>query len=117
MSNIDILTSNDHMQKCIVSCLSCFQACEECIIACYQEPDMNARIKCVTILRDCADMCVLAAKLMSRNSPHSKQICTICADMCKMCAKDCEAFKDEHCKRCAEVCSACAEECRQMTQM
>lgn len=113
---MEILKDNNHMQNCIVSCVTCMQACEECLTACYKEPDLNARVKCVSMLRDCADICVLAAQYMSRNSAHSKMICKMCADMCEKCAADCETFKDSHCKKCAEVCRACAEECRKMAQ-
>ncbi len=113
---MDILKDNNHMHKCIEACVNCMQACEECLTACYKEPDLDARVKCVSMLRDCADICVLAAQFMSRNSEHSKAICKMCADLCEMCAVDCETFKDDHCKNCAKVCRACAEECRKMAQ-
>ncbi|MCO1602109.1 four-helix bundle copper-binding protein [Desulfosporosinus nitroreducens] len=55
------------MQACIDACNSCFQACEECYTACLNEPDVQARIHCIQVLRDCADICAMASQYMSRN--------------------------------------------------
>lgn len=102
-------------QSCIDACTKCLQACEECLTACLKEPDVQARIHCIQMLRDCADICALASQWMSRSSMHAKQICQLCATLCEACAADCAKFQDAHCQACADECRKCAEACRKMS--
>jgi hypothetical protein len=88
-----------------------------CLVSCLHEPDVQARIKCIATLRDCADICSLAAQYMSRNSAYAKQLCALCAQICEDCANECAMFKDAHCQQCAEICRQCAQECRAMAQV
>jgi len=106
---------NPTMQACINACNICVQACDECYSACLGEPDVQARIHCVQVLRDCADSCAMAVQYMSRNSEFSQQICGICATICDTCAAECAKFQDAHCQKCADICRSCADECRKMT--
>ena len=113
------MTTNTHTsvrqyQGCIDACMKCMQACEECLSACLKESDVQARIHCISMLRDCSDICALAAQLMSRGSMHASLLCTVCATICEACAADCSQFPDNHCKQCADLCRACANECRTM---
>ena len=105
---------NATMQACIDACNVCAQACEECYSACLSEPDVQARIHCVHVLRDCADICSIATQFMSRDSEFSQQICTLCATICDTCAAECAKFQDTHCQKCADMCHNCADECRKM---
>lgn len=106
--------TTQHTQSCIDACHACMQACEHCLSACLNEPDVQARIHCIQLLRDCADICSFATQLMSRNSSYYKQICNVCATICDACATECAKFKDEHCQQCADICRKCADECRKM---
>lgn len=90
------------------------QACEGCLKDCLNEADVSARIRCIELLSDCAEICFVAARFMSRNSGFSKQICDLCAQICDACASECEKFQDQHCKSCAKICRQCAQECRNM---
>ncbi len=112
-----INTSVEAYQKCIDACANCMQACEQCLSSCLQEPDVSARIHCIGLLRDCADICDLAARYMSRPSSHAKQLCQLCADICTACGDECDRFQDQHCQNCADSCHACATECRNMGRM
>ncbi|MEW5783773.1 MAG: four-helix bundle copper-binding protein [Bacillota bacterium] len=107
-------TSQSTWQRCIDACVKCMQACEQCITSCLQEPDVQARMHCIQVLRDCADICSLSAQWMSRGSTHAHQLCMICADICDACAAECAKFKDRHCQDCAQFCRDCATECRNM---
>jgi hypothetical protein len=102
-------------QTCIDACMKCMQACEECLTSCLKEPDVQARITCIGMLRDCVDICTMASQWMSRGSMYAKQICQLCATICDACAAECAKFQDQHCKACAEVCKQCANECRNMS--
>lgn len=104
-------------QKCIDVCNRCAQACYECFTACLNEPDIQARKKCVALLVECAGMCQMSAAHMSLNGEFAKEHCAVCALICEKCAQECSMFKDAHCTECAQVCKDCAAECRAMSNM
>lgn len=107
----------DSMQACIDACNSCAQACFECFEACINEPDLNARRKCIKTLVDCAKMCQTSSCMMASNSQFAKMHCSMCAEICKVCAIECDMFQDEHCKLCAKTCRICANECIKMSNI
>ncbi|MDD3394439.1 MAG: four-helix bundle copper-binding protein [Anaerotignum sp.] len=88
-------------QTCIDACNRCAQACNECFEACLNEPDLNARKKCVKMLVACAKMCEMSTGIMSMNGKFAKEHRNMCAKVCDACAQECEMFKDEHCQKCA----------------
>ncbi|MDF2942940.1 MAG: ferredoxin [Herbinix sp.] len=102
---------------CIEACTKCAQACYKCFYACINEPDLNARKSCVSILIECAMMCQMSVSMMSMNGQFSKEHCALCARICDSCAKECNTFNDEHCQKCAQECRSCADECRNMAGM
>lgn len=107
-------TSPTTMDQCINLCVKCARACEECSTACLKESDVQARIHCLAILHDCAEICLQSIAFMSRQSKFSKQHCQMCANICEACAVECEQFKDSHCQECARICRECAEACMNM---
>jgi hypothetical protein len=108
-------SSVQQYQTCIDACNKCMQACEECLTSCLKEADVQARIHCINMLHDCADICAMAAQWMSRGSMYAKQLCQLCATICDACAVECAKFQDAHCQECANYCRQCAEECRKMS--
>ena len=44
-------------------------------------------------------------------SDTAKDICKICATVCKACAEECSRHSTEHCKECVAACNACTDEC------
>lgn len=105
---------HEEYRSCIEACDRCAVECEHCATACTQEPDANARAHCVTLLRDCADLCSLSSLFMARGSTMAQALCDLCARACDACGAECAKFKDEHCQKCAVECRRCAEECRKM---
>jgi hypothetical protein len=64
---------------------------------------------CISICRDCADICSVASKFMSRNSEHVEKVCVICNDICNSCASECEKYHDiEGCTQSVEACRKCS---------
>lgn len=107
------MASHDHYQSCIDACVACAEACDHCAEACEREdPKMMAR--CISLNRDCAAMCRLAADFMVRNSEFVDLICQDCAEICEVCSDECATHDQEHCQDCAEACLKCAEECLKM---
>lgn len=105
-----------HMEnkECMDACQTCAVECEHCATACLQEPDAQARTRCIQLLRDCADICFMSAAYMGRGSQYARDLCRLCAEICEACGTECARFKDEHCQRCAAECRRCADECRKM---
>jgi hypothetical protein len=104
-------------QTCIDECNKCEQVCYECFRACLNEPDVNARKSCISMLIECVQMCQMSSAMMAMEGQFSKQHCGLCATVCDKCAQECEMFNDDHCKQCAVECRTCADECRKMTNM
>ncbi|MFZ5942678.1 MAG: four-helix bundle copper-binding protein [Bacillota bacterium] len=107
----------DKFQSCIDACSKCAQVCYECFHACLNEPDLNDRKNCVSMLVECAMMCQMSVSTMAMNGQFSKEHCQLCAKICDTCADECAKFKDDHCQKCADICRMCADECRRMASM
>jgi len=109
-----VTNKTDKMQACIDACTKCAQACFECFNACLNEPDLNERKNCVSMLVECAMMCQMSSAMMSMSGKFTLEHCTICATICEKCEQECKMFKDDHCKKCSDICHMCAEECKNM---
>ena len=110
---------NPTYQTSIDACNRCCECCEACCTACLMDKNMvSMTTRCIMMMRDCMDMCMMASCFMSRGSENVKQVCNMCADMCEACGTECEKFQDkmEECKMCAQACKMCAQECRNMTR-
>ena len=92
---------------------ACVAACEHCISSCLQEDDVQMMVRCISLDRDCADICALTARFVARGSAHAEHLLRACADMCHACYEECRQHQDEHCQQCAEACRRCEEACRQ----
>ena len=100
--------------NCIEACYSCATACDTCTSQCLRELDAGAMTTCIQQNRECAAICRATAELMSLNSQQSALLCHLCAEMCTICAGECEKHGAtmQHCKACAEKCRLCARICR-----
>lgn len=97
--------------------MNCTAACEYCAHACLQEKEVNNMSRCIALDHDCADICTLAARLLSRRSDIGMQYLLICEEICRSCADECSKHDHDHCKRCAEACRNCAEACHANHQL
>lgn len=61
-------THMDRYQKCIEICNRCMVECEFCLDACLHEPDVDKRVECMELLKDCIEICSISAKYMAGNS-------------------------------------------------
>jgi hypothetical protein len=101
-------------EDCIRACIECAAACDRCASACLQENGIDMMRKCIQLDMECAAICYAAARIMSLNSDHAVEICSICASICDECGKECRKHDHDHCQECARLCLACAEECKKM---
>lgn len=107
---------NEELTKaCIASCQKCAAQCEQCAVACSLSPHVNTLAKCLELAIYCADMCRLTSVFIQRGELHSIRFSSLCAEVCDICAQECEKYNDPACKRCALECRECAESCRRMS--
>lgn len=109
--------AHQQYSSCIEACMQCAVECNHCAAACLQEQDVKMMARCIALDIDCAEICQLAAGVMSRASESSRTVCAACADICQKCGEECARHKMDHCRRCAEACQRCADECRRMAAM
>lgn len=88
--------------------------CTSCADACSAETmDMRQRIRSCL---DCADVCDATARLAVRRTGQNiealRAMLETCANVCDLCAEECERHDHDHCRLCAEMCRECADDCR-----
>ena len=73
--------------------------------------------RCIRLCLDCADVCAMTAKVLSRQSEPDlevvRQAIELCATTCHACATEAlrHAPWHAHCQICAACCQTCAERC------
>jgi hypothetical protein len=93
---------------------ACSAACEHCATACLDEYEVKMLTHCILLDRDCADICRLTATLIARGSLHGQHLLRECAEVCGLCAVECEKHAHmQHCKECAQACRNCETACRE----
>jgi len=99
----------------ITACLDCMQSCERCTAACLSEENVTHMRDCIRLNLLCADICLLSARYMSRQSGFEAEVCDLCKRICEACAEECDKHEMDHCKQCARTCQACAQVCSEMS--
>jgi hypothetical protein len=94
--------------------LNCAIICEMCKTACLSEKEVTMMKGCIALDIDCADICILTARLLQRNSPVGHHLLTSCEEICRLCAEECKKHNHiQHCKECADACQKCADACKE----
>lgn len=92
---------------------NCEATCEQMITHLLSIQDSN-RSKQIELLRDCADICGLAAKYVDRKSAIAKHCAKMCAMIFQTCGNECSKFSDQESQMCAQHCLNCAKECQML---
>lgn len=109
----DRSVDSSKFNHCIALCSACAAACNRCAAACIAR-GASDMAHCITLDLDCAAICNTAAGVMARNSENAGLLCSLCADICKLCAAECAHHDALHFRRCAEACQKCEAECQHM---
>lgn len=115
-SQVDIT----NLSACIDECFSCASTCVMCADACLGEKEVQSLIRCIRLNQDCADACIAAGRIISRQVDPDwsmiRGVIEACAAACRSCGTECErhASHHEHCRTCAASCRRCEEACQQM---
>jgi hypothetical protein len=91
--------------------VNCALSCEACASSCLSENDVTMMTRCIELSRDCAETCLMASRLVMRDSEISEHFVKVCEEVCRLCADECNKHEHEHCKICAEACDSCANTC------
>ena len=79
---------------CLEACLKCAQSCISCADACSAEADPKMLAKCVRLDQDCADLCAVTARILTRQTETDasvvRSVLEACAVACAACATECE---------------------------
>ena len=103
------------MQQCAEECLACYSSCEHTAQHCLEIGGKHAEVSHIRILRDCAEICRTSAGFLLRGSDLHTQTCALCAEICRICERECRRLGDDEVMReCAEACRRCAESCERM---
>lgn len=112
------LLKQEKYQKAIELCYECAESCDADANDDLEEKDLKKMVHCIKLDADCAEICIMTARYMSRDSVLSEAACAMCAEVCDACAEECERHKNmEHCMKTASVCRAAAKECRRVAAM
>ena len=116
----DLNGDADVLARCIDACYECAQTCTACADDCLSEDNVSELIKCIRLNQDCADLCVAAGRIVSRQTEYDANVTRAaleaCAQACRACGDECARHADhhEHCRICAESCRHCEDVCRQL---
>ena len=92
---------------------ACANACNFCTTACLGEADVKMMTACIRLAIDCAALCSLTASFIARGSAHGGHLLAECAELCGLCAAECEKHVHmQHCADCAKACRECEKACR-----
>lgn len=109
----------DEFDACAKACSDCQRRCDSCSLHCAHRVAEGKKVHLTTLQTclDCADICGMAAQLVSRRGPFMHLACSTCAEACARCAVECEKFPDDkHMKMCGEECRRCEKACREMVK-
>jgi uncharacterized protein DUF326 len=112
----------DHakLAAAIDALIACSEACTACADACLSESSVAELTKCIRTDNDCADICAITARVLSRHTGYdanlTRSLLETCATACRACGDECASHAEahEHCRICAEACRSCEEACRQL---
>ncbi len=110
----------DTLRECIEACIECAQACTACADACLSEDSVAELTKCIRTNPDCADICEVTGRVLSRHTGYdanlTRTVLQACAVACKSCGDECEAHASmhEHCRVCANSCRRCEQACQDL---
>lgn len=107
------------LASAIDACMECSQACTACADACLSE-DMVAELKkCIRTNLDCADICEITARMLSRHTEYDANMTRAqlqaCIQACTSCADECSKHSQhEHCNVCAQASRRCQQACENL---
>jgi len=113
----DIQLDRELLARAIDALTACSQTCTACADACLSEQMVADLRRCIRTDLDCADICAVTARVLSRHTGYdaavTKAQLQACVQACRTCGEECERHSThhEHCRICAEACHDCERAC------
>jgi hypothetical protein len=107
----------DELAAAIDACLDCEQTCVSCADADIGEEDVDDLRTCVALDQNCADVCAVTARILSRPAHWDRlvvhRLLQACSRICALCAEECARHADHHrhCATCEKACLVCVRAC------
>ena len=103
------------MQECVEECSTCHHVSLLTTAHCLSLGGSHAEPAHITLLSDCADICLTTANLLLRGSEHYEATCAACLEICRAGEASCAEFHDDvNMRECADACRRCAESCEKV---
>jgi len=102
------------IKACILACQKCAAACEQCAVSCSISARAISLTKPLELSIYCADMCRLTVAFLRRGELQAMRFCSLCSEICEICAQECDQHDDPACRSTALACMECVEECRKI---
>jgi hypothetical protein len=100
------------MHRCVEACNACRV---QCLVNVAHGAESGGALAAATHLQallDCAALCTATVDLLARGSARHRELCRLCADVCRACEVSCRGMPEgSTVARCAEVFRTCAEAC------
>jgi hypothetical protein len=116
----EINLDRELLARCVDACIACAQACTACADARLSEEMIDELRKCIRSDLDCADICEVTGRVLSRHTGYdanlTRSVLQACAQACKSCGDECQSHAEmhEHCRICAEACRTCEQACQEV---
>lgn len=98
-------------ERLVQTVQNCEATCEHMTTYIMSLPDVRSRARQASLLRECADMCGMTAKMLARNSMIDKRIADLCARILRECGNECAKFSDAMSQQCSKICLETAGNC------
>ena len=97
------------IEKCLYCFVTCRTTCQNCVAG---ENPHHPLLRNIPLLQ-CAELCRDVRTFLERGSELWDVACSLCADLCESCARECKQVPDdEQFRICGEACEECAATCR-----
>jgi hypothetical protein len=114
----DVPLSIDDIAAAIDASLRCVQSCTSCADADLAEDDVQEMRTCIALCLNCAAVCDITARLLSRTAHWDQfvvhRLLQACVRVCAECAEECarHAHHHRHCAICEKTCRECERACQ-----
>jgi uncharacterized membrane protein len=121
-SPVEISLNLDDVAAAIDACLTCEQTCTSCADSDLAEKDVAEMSRCIALCVECAEVCGLVARSLSRparwDPPVIHRLLQACVGTCTNSADECarHAEHHRHCAICAQACRACLRACSNLLE-
>ena len=103
------------MAACKQSCIECQTTCINTLQYCKNQGGKYLDMAMMSMMRDCAEMCMMCINMINDGSEFMGNTCSLCAQICDRTAIACEQMsEDATMMLCADICRQCAQNCNAM---